>query len=334
MNPAPRPLRALVTGGGGFLGRRIVEMLLARGDEVRSFSRGTYPDLAAAGVECVAGDLADAGAVAKACSGRDIVFHVASKAGVWGRHDDYYRPNVLGTQHVIAGCRTHGVPRLVYTSSPSVIFDGSDMEGVAESVPYPRHYTAHYPATKAAAERLVLAANGPALATISLRPHLIWGPRDNHLVPRIIARASSLRRIGNINKPVDCTYIDNAAEAHLLACDRLHPGASVAGRAYFISQGDPRGVWDLVDDILAAAGRPKVSRSIPRPLAVAVAAGIETAYRLLNIVREPRLTRFLIEELTTAHWFDISAARRELGYDPSVSIEQGLERLRAWFQQV
>jgi nucleoside-diphosphate-sugar epimerase len=317
-------MRALVTGGGGFLGGAIVRRLRERGDEVHSFSRGRYPALDALGVPQIAGDLADPAAVAAAAGGCDIVFHVAAKAGVAGRLADYHRANVLGTENVLAACRRHRIPRLVYTSSPSVVFDGKDMEGVDESVPYPASYHAHYPRTKAAAEKEVLAANGPELATVSLRPHLIWGPGDNHLV-----RSGRLRRIGRDNKLIDSIYIDNAADAHLLAADRLLPGSPIAGRAYFLSNGEPLPTWDLVNRILACGGVAPVTRSIPRGLAVAAGAILEAVYSLFRPDAEPPMTRFLARELSTAHWFDISAARRDLGYAPAVSIADGLRRLEA-----
>ncbi len=322
-------MRALVTGGGGFLGGAVVRRLRDRGDEVRSFSRGFYPGLDALGVTQFRGDLVDAGAVAAAAGGCDVVFHVAAKAGVGGRYADYHRANVLGTKNVLEACRRHGVRRFVYTSSPSVVFDGRDMEGVDESVPYPASYHAHYPHTKALAERAVLAANGPGLATVALRPHLIWGPGDNHLVPRILARGrdGSLRRIGRADKLIDSVYIDNAADAHLLAADRLHPGSPVAGRAYFISNDEPLPTWDLINRILACDGLPPVTRSVPVWLAVAAGAMLETAYRLLRPDGEPPMTRFLARELATAHWFDLTAARRDLGYAPAVSVAEGLKRL-------
>lgn len=330
----PGGRRALVTGGGGFLGRRIVEMLRERGDPVRSYSRGAYPELASIGVECHRGDLTDVPALRRTCDGCEVVFHVAARPGIWGRYEDYHRPNVVGTQNVIDACRAAGVPRLVFTSSPSVVFDGTDMEGVDESVPYPRHYEAHYPRTKALAEQAVLAANDSHLATVALRPHLIWGPRDNHLVPRIIARAAALRRIGRENKLVDSTYIDNAALAHLLAADRLEVGTPVAGRAYFISNGEPWPIWDLVSGILAAARLPPVRRSVPGWFAVAAAATLEAIYASLRLSSEPRLTRFLVRELSTAHWFDISAARSDFGYEPTVTIREGLSRLKEWLDSI
>jgi nucleoside-diphosphate-sugar epimerase len=322
-------MNALVTGGGGFLGQAIVRALRARGDSVRSLSRQDYPALRDIGVEQVRGDVANAAAVSAAARGCDIVFHVAAKAGIWGAYADYHRANVLGTENVIAACRQHGIRRLVHTSSPSVVFSGQDMEGVDESVPYPAHFEAHYPHTKALAEQLVLKANSPTLATVALRPHLIWGPGDNHLLPRLIARAKAgqLRRIGTQPKRVDTVFIENAADAHLLAADVLAPGATCAGRAYFIANGEPIPLWDMVNRMLAAAGLPPVTRSVPVPVAMALAWGFESVSRVTGSEREPRLTRFVVREMSTAHWFDISAAKRDFGYVPRVSTEEGLRRL-------
>jgi 2-alkyl-3-oxoalkanoate reductase len=325
-------MRALVTGGGGFLGNAIVRLLVERGDEVRSFSRGDYPELARLGVIRYRGDLADREALARSAQGCDIVFHVAARAGIWGRYADFYRANVTGTENVIAACVQQGIGRLVYTSSPSVVFDGRDVEGDNESLPYPTHFEAPYPRTKAMAEKLILAADSPRLATVSLRPHLIWGPGDNHLVPRIIARARAgrLRRIGSRPCLVDTVYVDNAAKAHLLAADRLAPGGCIAGRSYFISNGEPLPLWEMVNRILAAAGMPPVSRSIPAGAALAAGALCEAVWALLRLPGEPPMTRFVAREMATAHWFDISAARRDLAYKPEISIDEGLQRLQKW----
>jgi 2-alkyl-3-oxoalkanoate reductase len=326
-------MRALVTGGAGFLGKAIVERLRARGDDVHSLSRGDYPELQALGVTQFRGDVADGDDMKRAAVGCDVVFHVAAKAGIWGPYQEYYRTNVVGTEKVIAACRDLGIARLVYTSTPSVVFNGRDQEGIDESAPYPPSHHAHYPETKARAERLVLQANDSRLATVALRPHLIWGPGDHHLIPRIIARARAgqLRRIGRRDNRVDSVYIDNAADAHLLAADRLAPGSPIAGKAYFISQGEPWPLWDLVNAILKAAGLPPVTRSISPWLAYAVGWMLEVVYRLLRLQSEPRMTRFLAEELATAHWFNIDAARRDLDYRPTVSIEKGLRRLEQSF---
>jgi nucleoside-diphosphate-sugar epimerase len=324
-------MRALVTGGGGFLGGAIVRRLLARGDTAVSLSRHRYPELDALGVVQHQGDIADLGCVRRAARGCDAVFHVAAKAGIAGAAQAYFRTNVIGTLNVLNVCQRLGIRRVVCTSSPSVVFDGRDMEGVNESVPYPRRYHAPYPRTKAIAEGLVLRANGPTLATVALRPHLIWGPGDNHLLPRLVARARSGRlcRIGRVSKKIDSVYIDNAADAHLLAADRLAPGSAIAGKAYFISNGEPLPLWDLVNGMLRAAGLGPVTRSMPVRVAYAAASVLEGVCAVLPGEREPPLTRFVVRELTTAHWFDISAARRDLGYEPAVSIAEGLRRLAA-----
>ncbi len=324
--------KVLVTGGGGFLGGAIVRQLVERGDRVISFSRRFYPELAAMGVEQVQGDISDETAVEQAYQEVDLVFHVAAKPGVWGDYVSYYRTNVIGTQNVIAACKQHSVSRLVYTSSPSVVFDGADMEGVDESVPYPEKYHAHYPKTKAMAEQFVMAAGDKGLKTIILRPHLIWGPQDNHLVPRIIERANRLVRVGNGRNLVDTIYIDNAADAHIQAADRLEESHNLSGKVYFISQDDPVPLWEMVNNILKAAGLALVQRSISRKTAWMIGTALEFLYKTFKISGEPRMTRFLADELSTAHWFDISAAKKDLGYTPKISIEEGLSRLEKWFQ--
>jgi nucleoside-diphosphate-sugar epimerase len=325
--------RVLVTGGGGFLGGAIVRRLVARGDQVASFSRQVYPELAALGVTQLPGDLADPAAVDAACRGRDVVFHAAARAGVWGPYADYHRPNVTGTANVIAACRRQGVGVLIHTSSPSVVFHGGDMAGVNESVPYPARYHAAYPRTKALAEQQVIRAAHEGLAAIILRPHLIWGPGDTHLVPRILARAERLKRVGHRQNRVDTIYIDNAAEAHLLAAERLAADPGLSGRVYFISQGEPIPLWEMIDAILAAGGKPPVTRTVPPWTAWLAGALLEGIYTVFRIRQEPPMTRFVARELATAHWCDISAARHDLGYTPRVSTAEGLERLAAWLRQ-
>ena len=328
------PRRALVTGGGGFLGGAIVRLLIERGDDVSSYCRKFYPELESMGVTQMQGDVGDKEGVSKACEGIDLVFHVAGKPGVWGKYADYYSTNVTGTQNIIEACRKQAVSLLVHTSSPSVVFDGSNMEGVNESVPYPDKHLTHYQKTKAEAERCVVDAAAAGLKTIILRPHLIWGPGDNHLVPRIIARAKTLMRVGNGSNLVDATYIDNAAHAHVLAAETLAATDRVSGKIYFISQGEPMPLWDMIDSILAAADLPPVRRSIPKRAAWSLGALLELVYGALRIKNEPKMTRFVAEELATSHWFDLSAARSDLGYTPKVSTQEGLRRLKAWLQSL
>ncbi|MCB9506735.1 MAG: NAD-dependent epimerase/dehydratase family protein [Myxococcales bacterium] len=321
--------RVLVTGAGGFLGMAISARLVARGDEVVGINRGDYPALRALGVDARVGDLADGDAVLRAAEGCDAVLHVAAKAGVWGPREEYVRSNVVATQNVLEACRRHGIPRLVYTSTPSVVHGGESVEGVDESAPYPSSYSTHYPSTKAEAERAVLASSSASLATVALRPHLIWGPGDNHLVPRIVdrARRGRLAFVGDGKNRVDATYIDNAAEAHICALDRLVPGAACAGKAYFITNGEPIALEVLVNGIVRAAGLPPVTRRVPFGVAYAIGGLLELIYGTFGVAAEPPMTRFVAEQLSTSHWYRIDAARAELGYEPKVTTDEGLERL-------
>lgn len=330
--PDPIPENVLVTGGGGFLGRAIVERLVARGDRVRSFSRQFHPTLQRMDVEQIQGDVSDFSSVSAACRGRDVVFHTAAKPPPWGAPADYVRTNVTGTRNVIRACIEQRVPRLVYTSSPSVIMGGGDLEGVDESYPYPARYTAAYPATKAAAEQAVVAATGETLATIVLRPHEIWGPGDPHFVPRLLARAGRLKQIGDGRNRIDTVYIDNAADAHLLAADQLKRHPQLSGKIYFISQDEPIPAWDMINAILKAAGREPVTRTIPFRAAWLAGALFEALYRFLPLPGEPPMTRFVAQALATSHWFDINAARRDLGYTPGVTTAEGLRRLEKWLK--
>lgn len=323
-------MKALVTGAGGFLGLYIVEQLVARGDQVRAFSRGRYDALGRPGIESIQGDIRDAPAVAEACKDMDVVFHTAGVAGIWGPWNYYHGINTLGTKNVVSGCRQHHVSRLVYTSSPSVTFDGSDQLGIDESAPYPATWLCHYPHTKALAEREVLDANGrDGLLTCSIRPHLIWGPRDQHLIPRLLdrARRGKLRIVGDGSNLVDMVYVENAAAAHLQAADSLLPGSPVCGRAYFISQGEPVNCWQWISQILELAGLDALTKSISLKNAWRAGMVCEKLYGLLRLKSEPRMTRFLAAQLATSHYFDISRARNDFGYEPKISTVQGMRRL-------
>ena len=323
-------MRILVTGGGGFLGSAICSMLVKRGDQVQSISRQAYPGLATMGISQFRGDLVDKGKIYSAAQGCDAIIHTAAKAGIWGDYSSYYQANVLGTQNIIEVCRELRITKLVYTSSPSVVFSGGDMEGVNESAPYPKRYLTAYPKTKAIAEQMVLNANDENLATVSLRPHLIWGPGDNHLVPRILARAKAgkLRKIGSRDVLVDSVYIDNAASAHILALDRLNFNSPCSGKAYFISNGEPWKLWDLVNEIILAGKGNVVNKTVSVSLAYFMGWLFEIIYTISRKHAEPPMTRFLAKELSTSHWFDISNARNDLGYVPIITIREGLDRLK------
>jgi nucleoside-diphosphate-sugar epimerase len=328
-------MRALVTGGGGFLGGAIVRRLVGLGWSVRTLQRGHYSKLDKLGVEQVHGDIADADMVAAAVNGVELVFHVAAKVEPWGAYPPFHRTNVCGTENILAAMRRHRVSKLVFTSTPSVIHSGSDLAGVDESVPYPQKFEAAYPQSKAMAEMAVLASNDVELATVALRPRLIWGPEDTNLVPQLVARARAgkLRFVGDGSKLVDSVYIDNAVDAHILAAERLSPGAPCTGRPYFISNGEPWPMKKFVNGILDAAGLPPEEHTVPLTVALAAGAVLETLHKVFPTQSGPRMNRFIARNFATAHWFDISAARRDLGYEPRVSMEEGLRRLKKWFEE-
>ncbi len=321
----------LVTGGGGFLGKAIVKKLVKQNFSVISFSRNFYPDLENMGVMQIQGDLADKKAVVKAFKNIDAVFHVAAKFGIWGNFKDFFQVNVTGTKNVISACLENNIKQLIYTSSPSVIFDENDMENVDESVPYPKKYLAAYPETKAMAEKLVKNAAKKGLNTISIRPHLIWGPEADHVVQRIIKRANKLKRIGRKDYLVDTIYVDNAADAHLLAFQKLLKNPSLSGNVYFVSQDEPVPFWDMADALLDAAGLPPIKGHVSAKTAYMAGLIFEFVYKLFNIKKEPPMTRFVAKELATSHWFNISKAKKDLGYYPKISTQEGLKRLKQWF---
>jgi nucleoside-diphosphate-sugar epimerase len=329
-----QPRRYAVTGGGGFVGKALCTALRVSGYEVISLSRKAYPDLVAAGVESAQVDIsAPSESWAHLLVGCEGVFHTAAKVDMWGRYRDFFKTNVLGTKNVIEACRRAGVKNLVFTSSPSVIHTGKDLLGVNESVAYPEHFHAFYPQTKAQAEREVLAANGVGgLHTVALRPHLIWGPNDTNLIPTIVerARAGKLTRIGDGTNKVDLTFIEDCVQAHLAAMRTLESDpARAAGKAYFISQGEPVNMWQWIDQVLVAHNLPPVKRTISLSVAQSLALvfeGMAKALQLIGIQAKPLLTRFLVSEMATSHYFDISAARRDLGYSPAFTIDRAMAK--------
>lgn len=328
-------MRVLVTGGSGFLGGALCRALVTRGDEVTAYQRSNSTALEALGVRQVLGDLTDAAKLQTACARQDAVLHNAAKAGAWGSYDSYFQANVIGTRNVIEACRAEGVRRLVHTSTPSVTHSGRQpvQGGNEQDTPYGTNFKAPYPETKRIAEQEVLAANGPDVSTVALRPRLIWGPGDTQLLPRLVerARVGRLRFIdGGLNK-MDTTYIDNAVQAHLDALASVRPGAACAGRPYFISNGEPVSVREIVNALLACAGVAPVTKSLPYALAYAGGALLEKAWPYLGRSDEPPMTRFLAEQLSTPHWYDISGAARDLGYRPQVSMAEGLRRTAAWW---
>ncbi len=332
-----------VTGASGFIGGKIAERLLAEGRRIRVLGRRPLPDLEKLGAEVVLGDLDNTNALRRGCEGVGTVFHVAGRAGVWGPAESFFKVNVEGTSNVIAACHAAGAPRLIYTSSPSVVYNGGDLRGVNESAPLCTRAPCAYPTSKAAAERLVSAAHSRELATVSLRPHLVWGPGDRNIVPRVLAlaRQGRLRIIGSGRNKVDVTYISNVVDTHLLAEQALitvaglaepgpgstTPAASAAGKAYFITNGEPVVLWDWINQLLRGLGIPEINKSVSPGTAYLAGGAMELLWRALPLKGEPPMTRFVAKEMATDHWFDISAARRDLGYAPRVTMAAGTAEL-------
>lgn len=323
-------MRALVTGGGGFLGGAIARMLLERGDQVVVLGRNAYPHMEAVGATCVQCDLANPSQdLAALLADVDVVFHVAALAGMWGPYARYHGVNVTGTENLLAAAKQAGVPRFVYTSSPSVTFHGTDEEGVTEAqASYPETFLFHYPHTKALAEQAVLAANSPELATCALRPHLIYGPGDPHLLPRLLdrQRAGRLRVIGDGTNKVALTYIDNAAVAHVQAADALGPDSANAGKAYFITDADEVPVWEWLGQVFEGVGAGPIRGQVSASTAFKLGGLFEWIWRTFGIDRDPPITRFTVAQISTSHWYDLSAAYNDFGYRQLVGPQDALDR--------
>ncbi len=331
-------MKVLVTGGGGFLGRALVRRLIERGDEVVVLGRRRYEALEAIGAKCVVCDLRDRIGVRRACEGKDLVFHVGAVAGLWGDYNHYYEINVDGTRHVVEGCLETGVPRLVYTSTASVVFSGKPLVKASADTCYPRTFLNAYTETKMKAELLVAQAVDQGLVATILRPHLIWGIGDPHFVPRLVtaARRGRLIRVGSGRNLVDITYVEDAVSAHLAAAENLEVDSVLRGKAYFITQGTPVRLWEFVDRFLRLAGLPTVKRALPLWLARMLGAFMEWLYSGFHLKGEPWMTRFLATQLGVDHYFDISEAVRDFGYEPTLSPDEILQELVGsdWFKSM
>lgn len=325
-------MRILVTGGGGFLGTHIIKELLKNPSYiVTNFSRHSYAHLEDIGVPTIKGDIRKIEDVKKALNqGFDAIFHVAALAGVWGKFDDYYGINYLGTKNLIEVAKAQGIQRFVYTSTPSVVFNKDDLLGVGEEQPYATEFLNAYSETKTLAEKFVLAANdGQNFLTCAIRPHLIWGPGDPHLFPRVIQKGKEgkLKVVGDGENLVDIVYVENAALAHVQAFEHLKSGSRVCGQAYFVGQERPVKLWDFINQILGFVKVEPVMSSIDVTTAYRVGWFLEKVFKLFGIQRpEPPMTRFVALNLGKSHYFSHEKAKRDFGYYPKVSIEEGLKK--------
>lgn len=320
-------MRILVTGASGLLGGAVARRLAARGDDVTVLQRSPS---GIGGVDEVLGDVTDPVAVRRACDGVESIVHLAAKVDVVGAWRDFEHVNVGGTRTVVGAATELGVRRLVQVSSPSVAHTGRSLVAAGADPADPRRARGHYSRSKALAEQLALAADGPGLAVVAVRPHLVWGPGDNQLVGRIVHRARSgrLAVVGPGTALIDTTYIDNAADALVAAVDRA-PAA--AGRAYVVSNGEPRPVVEILTAICGAAGLAGPRLHVPYPLAWLAGGAVDAWWQARRRTDDPPVTRFLAEQLATAHWFEQRRTRAALDWRPDVSLAEGFERLTQWF---
>ncbi|MDH3390700.1 MAG: NAD-dependent epimerase/dehydratase family protein [Desulfobulbaceae bacterium] len=325
-------MKAFVTGGGGFVGSAIVRQLVDKGVEVSVFGRNHYPHLENLGVRQFQGNLLDSKLLIRTMQGHDTVFHVAAKAGIWGQKHEFEQTNVTGTRNVLGACYANGVNSLVYTSTPSVVFYRRDIKGADERLPYAKRFLCYYASSKAIAEQMVIAGNSEILKTCAIRPHLVWGPGDPHLIPRLIARgrAKKLKQVGNGQNMVDISYIDNVADAHILAAENLNSSATASGNAYFISQGEPVNLWNWINKLFERMNIEPVKKKINGGTAYIIGSILEGIYTWFSVEKEPPMTRFLAEQLAKSHWFSIDRARHDFGYEPRISTTEGMDRLIQW----
>jgi nucleoside-diphosphate-sugar epimerase len=326
----------LVIGGGGFLGGEIVSQLVSRGESVRVLSRRPIEGKIE-GVEYFLGDVRHIESLFLACRGVRTVFHTASIPSISVHWQPFYQTNVLGTQNVIDACIENGVQRLIYTSSASVTFDCTSQPNADESLPYPKTWLAHYPHSKAIAEKLVLDISGESeLLSCSIRPHLIIGAKDHHLIPRLLdrARRGKLFRVGDGCNLVDIIFVENAAAGHIQAADALeNKNSPVNGKPYFISQGEPVNCWDWIDEVLTTCNLPKTKKSISFKKAWYLGAISEAWYKLLRLQGEPLMTRFLSAQLAQTHYLNIANAKKDFNYNPNISMTEGMEKLKQFLKK-
>jgi nucleoside-diphosphate-sugar epimerase len=319
-------VRVLVTGATSLLGGAVARRLQARGDDVTVFQRRPSE----LGFREVLGDVADRSAVDTAVAGVDVAVHAAARVSVVGPWSAFAKTNITGTANMLDAARTAGVTRFVYVSSPSVANAGKSLVGAPAGRADPDRARDHYSRSKASAELSALAAATDGFSVVAVRPHLVWGPGDTQLVGRIVTRARQgrLAVIGSGGALIDTTYIDNAADAIVAAADRAD---GLSGRAFVVSNGQPRPVRELLNRIASAAGLEPPRLRVPVGVARAAGSVLERAWARLQREGDPPITRFLAEQLSTAHWFDQRETREALGWQPLVHLDEGFARLESWF---
>jgi len=332
-------MKILVTGGTGFIGHALAMQLLDGGHDVHVIGRSASPskEKCFQGIAYHQGNLAEGSIPKEPLSGTELVFHVAAKAGVGVSYGDYYSANYLGTTNLIEACHAHGVPRLIHTSTPSVVFSGESIRGGDESMPYLSSRLSPYAHSKALAEKAVLEAHSPGrFQTMALRPHLVWGEGDRHLLPRVIQRhrAKKLKIVGSGENQVDLTHIDNVCHAHACGMNALLESDEAGGKAYFIGQEEPVRLWPWLNQLFGKLGLPPLERRIPFPVTYFAGLFLEKAWGLAKPGADPPMTRFVACQLAHDHWFSSRAAKNEIGYRPLRSMDDCLEKSLPWLRSL
>ncbi len=325
-------MKILITGGGGFLGSEICKQLMLEGHVVISLQRSRSPNLDKMGVQQVLADLSKRDVLFQALSniGKvDAVFHTAAKAGIWGSYESYYLANVTATENILEWVKNNKIKYFVYTSTPSAVFSNKAIENADESQPYPDVFLTAYGETKAKAEMLVLQAHSETTQVIGLRPHLVFGPGDPHLIPRIIDRAKKQRlmQVGNGQNLVDVIHVTNAAYAHICALNYLLEDSQNGGKVYFIGQERPVPLWWFIRKVIELKNLPPIRHSISLGVAYTLGLIMEGVFKLIPWLGEPPMTRFVAMHLGTSHYFNQSAAINDLGYRPKITVEDGLRTI-------
>lgn len=319
--------KVLITGGGGFLGRNITKLLIKKNYEVHTFQRNFYPELETLGVKQHLGDLLNIDQIKNALIGIDSVIHTASKVGMNGTFQEFYLANFIGTQNLVLAMKEMKIKNLIYTSTPSVVFGKDDIIFADESIPYPKKFLSHYAHSKMLAEEYVLKSVDESFFAVALRPHLIFGPGDTNLIPRVVEarKKNKLKIVGDGRNLVDVIYIDNAAYAHYLALEKIN--SHISGHVYFIGQG-PVNLWNFTNEILQHFNLPSVKKRISLNTAYLIGYIIEFILKILKLDHiHPPMSRFIALQLGKSHFFNHQLSKIELGHYELVSIQDGIKNL-------
>lgn len=332
-------MKIIVTGGRGFLGTHLSKKLISLGHEVHTIGRSKVEETYDSNNKCFhhCNDLIKDNLPQAVWAGTELIFHVAAKAGIWGNYNEFYKTNVVITEKILKACENFGIPKLIYTSTPSVVFSGHPIRNGDESLAYGKTDLSPYAETKAIAERKVLNANiNGKFQTIALRPHLVWGNGDPHLLPRVISRHRSgkLKIVGDGKNYVDLTHIENVTHAHICAMQAMLKNKDLGGYSFFIGQGEPVNLWSWLNEMFGSVGLPTLSNQINHKNAYFAGRCLEKIWSILKLKGEPPMTRFVACQLAHDHWFSINSAKEKIGYQPIISMKDALDKSLPWLRSL